>query len=159
MPLETIEAYERLGEHLSALDAVIDAFAVAHGYSVTRRGRYPNRYLTQHGILMRGIEISMGDDERGQRFDQFFPEIPYIIWGGAWVDDLSARKRYCSPHLRTYPLPFSTLKRILPRYLDHFHSYLSAVTEEFIRSCGTVSELVPGPQIRDLPVPPPADEP
>src|SRR5438067_3752765 len=154
MPLDSIEAYERLGEHLTALDAVIGAFAVAHGYSVSRRGRYPNRYLTQHGIVMRGIEISMGDDERGQRFDQFFPEIPYIIWGGAWVDDLSARKRYCSPHLRTYPLPFSALEHTLPCYLDHFHLYLSSVTEDFTRSCGAASELIAGPQIEDLPIAP-----
>ena len=150
MPLDSIEDYERLGEHLTRLDAVIDAFAVAHDYNVTRRGLYPNRYLMQRGPLMRGIEISMGDDERGQRFDQFSPEIPYIVWAGAWIDDWTIRTRLSGPHIKTWPIPFSALERHLSAYLEHFHSYLSTLTEGFIRACGTASKLVSGSSVSEL---------
>jgi hypothetical protein len=132
------------------MDARLEAFATAHGYTMIHRGRYPNRYLSQHDIVMRSIEIAMDMDERGQRFDHFFPEIPYIVWCGAWIDDTSTQARFSSPHLETWPIPFSALERDLTAYLDHFHSYLASVTEDFIRTCGTASKLVLGPPVSEL---------
>jgi hypothetical protein len=43
MPLDSIEAYDRLGEHLAVIDAPLAAFAAKHGYTVYPRlsgGRY-----------------------------------------------------------------------------------------------------------------------
>src|SRR5690349_3976419 len=141
MPLDSIEDYERLGEHLAAIDAPLLAFATAHDYVVSRRGRYPNRRITQHGLVMRSIEIAMDVDEHGQRFDRFFPDIPYIVWGGAWIDDLSAQTRFNSPHLKIWKIPFPRIARDLGIYLDHFHSYLSGLTENHIRAYGATSHL------------------
>jgi hypothetical protein len=145
MPLDTLEDYERLGEHPTAIDAPLEAFAAAHGYAVIRHGHYPNRRITREESVVRSIHISMDMDERGQRFDHFFPDIPYIVWGGAWVDDFSIHTRFASPHIRTWAIPFSVLVRQLPVYLDHFHFYLSTLTEAFIRDCGITGELVSGP--------------
>jgi hypothetical protein len=145
MPLATIEDYDRLGEHLAALDAPLAAFAASHGYAVQRHGRYPNRRLIQHGPIVRSIHITMDVDESGNRFDHFFPEIPYIIWGGAWIDETAAQRRLSSPHLETWQIPFSALVHTLPRHLEHFHSYLSALTEQYIRECGTSSYLASSP--------------
>lgn len=141
MPLASIEDYERLGEHLTALDAPLAAFAEAHGYAVQHHGRYPNRRLTRRGTVVRSIQISMDVDESGERFDHFFPDIPYIIWGGAWIDDPAAHRRLGAPHIETWKIPFSILVQTLPRHLEHFHSYLSGLTEAYIRQCGICSYL------------------
>src|SRR4029077_19804980 len=124
MPLNSEQDYERLGEHLAEIDAPLAAFATAHRYVISRRGRYPNRRITQDGRVTRSIEIGMDMDEHGQRFDDFFPEIPYVVWGGAWVDDSSTHTRFSGPHIRTWALPFSVLVSHLAVYLHHFHSYL-----------------------------------
>jgi hypothetical protein len=141
MPLDSIEDYERLSEHLTAIDVPLGAFAASHGYTIEHHGRYPNRRLTQRGPLVRSIHITMDVDESGKRFDRFFSDIPYIVWGGAWIDDHVAHIRISSPHVETWQVPFSSLVRTLPMHLDHFHSYLSAITEDYIRGCGTRSPL------------------
>jgi hypothetical protein len=141
MQLDSMEAYKRLGEHLAAIDAPLESFAAAHQFTVVRHGRYPNRRITQEGPVVRSIHITMDMDERGERFDHFFPDIPYIVWGGAWIDDDVKHTRISSPHIETLQVPFSTLVRTLPMQLEHFHSYLSALTEDYIRACGTRSPL------------------
>ena len=150
MPLNSLEDYERLGEHLTAIDAPLEAFAAAHGYTVIRHGHYPNRRLTQDGPVVRSIHITMDVDEYGQRFDHFFPEVPYVVWGGAWIDDWTIHTRFSSTHIKTWPIPFSALERHLSAYLEHFHSYLSTLTEDFIQAYGTASTLVSGPSVSEL---------
>jgi len=145
MPLATIEDYNRLEEHLAALDAPLATFAASHGYTVQHHGRYPNRRLIQDGLIVRSIHITMDVDKSGNRFDHFFPEIPYIIWGGAWIDEPAALRRLSSPHIKTWQIPFSALVHTLSRQLQHFHSYLSALTEQYIRECGTISPLIAPP--------------
>jgi hypothetical protein len=92
----------------------------------------------------------MDVDEHGQRFDRFFPDIPYIVWGGAWIDDRAIHTRFASPHIRTWSIPFSGLACHLGVYLDHFHSYLSTLTEDFIRQYGTASVLGSGPPVSEM---------
>ena len=100
--------------------------------------------------MVRSIQIVMDMDEHGQRFDHFFPEIPYIVGGSAWIDDHSTHTRFSSPHIGTWVIPFSVLAHHLTVYLDHIHSYLSALTEDFIRAYGTASKLVSGPSVPEL---------
>lgn len=148
MPLETLEDYERLGEHLLAIDQPLAEFAAAHGYTVlplSAGGRYPNRRIAQEGLINRSIHVSMADRPDGQRFDRFFPDIPYTIFGGAVIDDQAQRKRWHAPFLHTREIPFSSLLRVLPVYLEHFHEYLSRITVEQIHTFGYTSSLsVPG---------------
>jgi len=141
MPLDTPEDYERLGAHLAEIDPPLLAFAEANGYTVGHRGRYPNRRLTQVGPILRSIEISMDHDKHGKPFERFFPAIPYIIWGGAWIDDHRLHSRWCSPSIRTWAIPFSTLVQTLSLHLDHFQHYLSGFTEGSIMAYGIVGPL------------------
>jgi hypothetical protein len=41
-----------------------------------RGGLYPCLSLTQRRAVTRSIQIDMGFDRNGERFDEFFPEIP-----------------------------------------------------------------------------------
>jgi hypothetical protein len=144
MPLNTLEDYERLGEHLYAIDAPLASFAAAHGYTVyppLSGGRYPNRRITQEGLIFRSIHVAMADQPDGQRFDHFFPEIPYTIFGGAWIDDQQTYKRWHSPFLTTREIPFSRLLLTLPFYLDYFHDYLTRITEDQICACACTTSL------------------
>ncbi|HEY2710872.1 MAG TPA: hypothetical protein VGI60_00015 [Chthoniobacterales bacterium] len=150
MPLDSLKDYERLGEHLAAIDSPLEAFAAAHRYTVIRRGHYPNRRITQEGPVVRSIHITMDIDEHGHRFDRFFPEIPYIVFGAAWIDDWAIHTRFSSPHIKTWAIPFSALQRHLTVYLHHFHSYLSALTEDCVRAYGTASQLASGPPVSEL---------
>ena len=148
VPLNTEEDYERLGEHLRAIDGPLADFAAAHGYTVYSRlsgGRYPNRRITQTGIVSRSIHIAMADQPDGQRFDRFFPEIPYTIFGGAWIDDHEQHLRWSAPFLHTREIPFSSLLGVLPVYLVQFHDYLSRLTAEHIYACAYTSPLSPLP--------------
>jgi hypothetical protein len=142
MPLETPEDYEHLGAHLAEIDPRLIAFAEAHGYRVHRHGHYPNRRVTWEGPVLRTIHISMGlTPDGGARFEEFFPEIPYTIFGCAWIDDHATHTRWSSPNIRTWAIPFSTLVHTLALHLSHFHDYLSGFTESRIMACAIASPL------------------
>ncbi len=148
VPLDTPEDYERLGEHLHAIDRPLTDFAAAHGYivrSLLSGGRYPHRRIAQDGVISRSILIAMADQPDGQRFDRFFPEIPYTIFGGAVIDDHAQHLRWHSPFLHTREIPFSSLLSVLPVYLAQFHDYLSRLTAEHIYACAYTSPLSPLP--------------
>jgi hypothetical protein len=146
MPLNTQEAFERLGEHLNQIDAPLQAFAVRHGYTIYPKlsgGRYPNRRITLEGHMLRSIFIGMEEKQflDGGRFDQFFPEIPYSIGGFTWIDDKETKTRWSGPYMNVRNVPFSTLIQTLELHLNEIHTYLSHVTESYIRTCNSKSPL------------------
>jgi hypothetical protein len=147
MPLNSPEDYEKLGEHLTGIDIPLAAFAACHGYTVCSRraGGYPNRRINHEGIVMRSIIIEMDVAADGQRFDQFFPDIPYTISSAAWIDDFQALTRWRGPFIAFRGLPFPVLVRTLQLHLDHFHRFLSTITEDYIRACAQISALSPPP--------------
>ena len=148
MPLESQEDYERLGEHLVQIEPALAAFAGEHGYDVYPRlsgGRYPNRRITHIGTLRRSILISMDLAPNGERYDRFFPEIPYSVGGGTWIDDESTLVRWHGPWLHIEGIPFASLVGTLQHHLRHFHSYLCEVTEEYVRTCNRTSRLEASP--------------
>jgi hypothetical protein len=142
MPLDTLEDYERLGAHLAEIDPALIAFAGIHGYTLHRSGHYPNRRMTHEGPVIRTIHISMDLTHDGNtRFEEFFPEIPYTIFGCAWIDDHATHTRWSSPNIRTGGVPFSTLVHTLSLHLTHFHDYVSGFTESRVMACAIVSPL------------------
>ena len=144
MSLNSPEGYERLGEHLTRLDAPLAEFAAQNGYTVNPRlsgGRYPNRRITQEGRLLRSIIIQMDCDLKGERYDQFFPDIPYTVWGGAWIDDFEQATRWFGPSVRIEAVPFSVLTRTFDLHLNHVRDYLSTVTEQYVMACGRTGHL------------------
>lgn len=148
MPLDSIEDYDRLGEHLAEIDAPLAAFAAKHGYIVDPRlsgGRYPNRRITQEGSIFRSIHITMDEMPSGERYDRFFPDIPYTMWGGAWIDDHERHIRFSCASIVIRAVPFTLLVRTLQLHLHHFHGYLSGLSEDYIRACAHTSPLRPLP--------------
>jgi hypothetical protein len=144
MPLNSVEDYDRLGEHLAEIDVALGAFAAKHGYTVCPRlsgGRYPNRRITREGSVFRSIHITMDDMPNGGRYDHFFPAIPYTLWGGAWIDDHKERIRWHSASIHIRAVPFTLLVLTLQLHLDHFHRYLSGISEEYIKGCACTSSL------------------
>jgi hypothetical protein len=93
MPLDSPEAYERLGQHLSAIDPIMEAFCRETGFTRRTVGvpRYPTRRLYLHQEVSWCIELYMEEDESGHRYDHFFPDIPYTLGGLAWLDRDSHR--------------------------------------------------------------------
>ena len=131
-----------LGKHLTVIEADLADFAGKHDYTVyppLSGGRYPNRRISKIGSVIRSIHISMDDAPNGERFDQFFPDIPYSIFGMAWIDDLDQKKRWHAPSLGIEGVPFSALTHALPLHLAHFHGYLSAISADYIKACARIS--------------------
>jgi hypothetical protein len=139
MPLNSSEDYERLGEHLTQLDAPLAEFAAQYGYALYPKlsgGRYPNRRTTKEGRLMRSIVIQMDCNPKDERYDEFFPDIPYTLWGGTWIDDSHQKTRWIGPSVNIKGVPFSALTRTFDLHLHHLHEYLSRVTESYVMACG-----------------------
>lgn len=148
MPLDSIEDYDRLGEHLAEIDAPLAAFAAKHGYTVYPRlsgARYPNRRITQEGSIFRSIHLAMDEMPSGHRYDRFFPTLPYTMWGGARIDDREHHLRFHGAGILIRAVPFTLLARTLQLHLHHFHSYLSGISEDYIRACAHTSPLSPLP--------------
>jgi hypothetical protein len=144
MPLDSLEAYERLGEHLAQIDAPLAEFSARYGYTLYPKlsgGRYPNRRITQEQKVMRSIHIQMDLTLEGNRYDQFFPEIPYTTWGGTWIDDFTRKIRWLGPSISLQRIPFSNLRADLNLHLNHFHGYLSGISEDYVKACCCIVPL------------------
>jgi hypothetical protein len=85
------------------------------------------------GVLRRSIQITMDVSADGERFDRFFPEIPYTVFGAAWIDDEDTLTRWYAPSIRLEGIPFLRLTSILPHCLRHFQAYLESLDEATIR--------------------------
>ena len=144
MPLDSIEDYELLGLHLTEIDSTLVEFAERRGYVLAEPhsgGRYPNRRITQHAQIYRTIHISMDLTPRGERFVQFFPDIPYTIYGGVWIDDHDRGVRWHGPAIRLSAIPFRALVYMLKNHLEHFDAYLQTVPADYIIACDCSSAL------------------
>lgn len=145
MPLETEADYEQLAAHLREIDLIVEPFSQAHGYRLMRwplGGRYPNRMMDrQCGRVTQSIQITMDLRPDGERFDRFFPDIPYTVFGAAWMDDSATRTRWSAPTIRNENIPFTVLLRVIPIYLSHFDTYLSSLNEDSIRAFQATSKL------------------
>ena len=145
MPLITEEDYLRLSEHLCVIDEFLDGFHAEHGYICQPWplcGRYPNRMLYRtDGSIQQSIQVTMDCDQDGERFEHFFPAIPYTVFGATWIDDKRNLTRCYAPSIRLDRVPFTRLVSILPHVLSHFHRYLSDINEEAIRAFESSSEI------------------
>ncbi len=140
----TQEEYEELGKHLNKIDIKMNLFAGEHGYNLydkTSGGRYPNRRITRIDTAHRSILITMDTKENGDRFSEFFPDIPYSIYGAAWIDNYDACIRWHCPKLTIDRLPFSELFSNIDFHLSHFHSYLMSISDDYIIRCNQKSQL------------------
>ena len=84
------ESFNELRKHLARIKPSVQRFCDEHGFkeaSISSIGRYPRiRVVRQHGAVQQWLDLSMGLDENGRRFTEFFPDIPYELGAGAFVD-------------------------------------------------------------------------
>jgi hypothetical protein len=146
MPLESSEDYERLNQHLWELEPVAKDFANTNGYEYgppLTNGLYPKLRMrrTKNG-LSQNINIDMEFTEpQEERYEEFFPAIPYSIFAGSWIDDLDERVRHHGPHAGIRRTPFSAVRRSLQEFLVFFHAHNESITPELIYACGLKSPL------------------
>jgi hypothetical protein len=139
MPLDSPEAYERLGEHLCAVDPILEEFCRETGFARRTTGisRYPMRRLDLHREVSWFIELRMDEDERGERYDTFFPDIPYTLSGGAWVD--REGRRYADVSAVTFSrLPFQQLPSRLPDGLRDTWQRIQRFSLDYLLARGPV---------------------
>jgi hypothetical protein len=141
MPLNSPEDYVRLGKHLEEIDDVWQRFLSESGYSdnTGALGRYPHRsaVLILDGVC-RKIDLQMEEDSDGQRFDEFFPDIPYLLWAGAWLDEGGVRY-YDRGFLVFEHLPFSRVKQILAESLGQAAQRIARATVSSLKESTTRS--------------------
>jgi len=152
MPLDSPEAYERLGEHLCALDPLVEEFCRQTGFvrRTTGISRYPMRRLDLHRQVSWFIELRMGEDEHGQRYDHFFPDVPYWLSGGAWID--LEGYRYGSEGIVTFQgVPFCLLGARLASDLRSTWERIRGFTPDYLVSLGPRVKLNLHPKIEIVP--------
>jgi len=145
MSLESREDYVRFNEHLWELDSIIKSFAELNGYEYDpplTNGLYPKLRLwrIKDGISQ-NINLDMGLTDREERFDEFFPSIPYSVFAGSWIEGQEERIRYHGPHVGIRRIPFSKLKRSLHEILNHIHNHNEMVTPDLVYACGMKSPI------------------
>ncbi|HYG33171.1 MAG TPA: hypothetical protein VEC99_00215 [Clostridia bacterium] len=152
MPLDSPEAYERLSQHLSAVDPIIEDFCRETGFTRQTTGisRYAMRRLVLHREVQWFIELRMLEDEHGQRYETFFPDIPYWLGGGAWLD-LNGY-RYGSDSVITFErLPFRLLVSQLAEGLRTTWQRIRGHTVDQLVSLGPRVKLNLHPRIEIAP--------
>jgi len=152
MPLDSLEAYERLGEHLSAVDSIVEEFCRETGFvrRTTGISRYPMRCLDLHRQVSWFIELWMEEDEHGQRYDHFFPDIPYSLAGGAWID--LEGYRYVSDGVATFQrVRFRLLTSRLAADLSSAWERIRGFTPDYLVSLGPRVKLNLHPKVEIAP--------
>ena len=145
MPLDSLETYDRLGEHLRAIDPYLAQFCRESGFERRTTGvsRYPTRRLDLYRQLNWWIELRMEEDEHGQRYDHFFPDVPYSLCGGAWID--LDGYRYGSETVTGFKrLPFRLLAPSLPAELRSTWERIRGLTPEYLVTLGPRVKLNQG---------------
>jgi len=137
MPLTALEDYERLSEHLREVDPIIDDFCRQTGFSRQTTGisRYPMRRLVLYREVQSWIELRMLENGQGERYDRFFPDIPYWLGGGGWVD--LQGYRYATDPVYTFDkLPFRLLVPQLASGLISTWESIRGITVDYLVSLG-----------------------
>jgi hypothetical protein len=132
MPLTSPADYVRLGEHLSAIDPVLTAWASEHEFARDFKcGRYPRRVYRRAGEVGAFLDIEMERDTSGDNFDHFFPEIPYSavlgVHHGAQCAQMAGRRIALFRGL-----PFTRLVSELPLHLRACDTLLSKYTKDYL---------------------------
>jgi hypothetical protein len=77
----------------------------------------------------------MDHDFNDEKFDEFFPDIPYTLWAGAWLDE--GDWRYSNEGFRVFErLPFSRVKEVLADSFAQAARRLEPITESSLKDSG-----------------------
>jgi hypothetical protein len=132
------EDYERLGEHLKAIDPILERFCQRHGFyrQLGGLGRYPRRRIERTGDFKLFFALGMELTPENKRFTEFFPEIPYhLVFGGGFDEGES---RYFIRLWAFHHKPFSRLPNELEGHLEDGLSRMASMSREYLRANGQV---------------------
>jgi hypothetical protein len=137
MPLDSPEAYERLGEHLKVIDPIIEDFCRETGFVRRTVGlsRYPARLLDLRREVRWCIDLRMDENAGGVRYDEFFPDIPYTLSGGAWLD-LDGNRYFDVGNIAFTRLPFRQLPERLGEDLRQTWDRIRHFTPDYLVALG-----------------------
>jgi hypothetical protein len=123
MPLDSVQAYERLGEHLTALDAPLAAWTETRRFTrYLHTGRYPERRYYRHTTTPQAfLSVSLQRGDTGERFDEFRPDLPYCACLGFFLPRPDPRSKRI---ILFHHVPFERLQRKLDLLLEPADSYL-----------------------------------
>src|ERR1700677_2944719 len=83
------EDFIKLRKHLSTVRPIIDEFCRAHEFACVNPlslGRYPRIRIEKAGDINRWLDLWMGLDKDGKRFEKYFDDVPYDLSAGAYAD-------------------------------------------------------------------------
>ena len=152
MPLDSPEAYERLSHHLCEVDPIIEGFCCKTGFARQTSGisRYAMRRLVLSRDVQWWIELRMLEDENGERYDEFFPDVPYWLGGGGWVD--LKGYRYATDRVDTFErMPFRLLAPKLAEGLQSTWDSIRGYTVDYLVSLSPKVKLDLHPRVEIVP--------
>jgi hypothetical protein len=86
--------FAHLCEPLNEVRPIFNEFCAAHAFVYVPKlalGRYPRIRITKPGRWQRGTnelyyDLWIDEDENGNRFEEFRPDLPYSLYAGSFVD-------------------------------------------------------------------------
>jgi len=120
----TEEDFIKLRVHLEHIRPLVDQFCKKHGFQRIEGssvGRYPRIRLQRCDGITLWLDLWMGLDSEGQRFNRFRPDIPYELSAGAFVDEQSENGdswRFQKSFVIWQALPFSNVADALSEALE-----------------------------------------
>ena len=95
------------------------------------------RRLVLHREVSWFIDLRTDEDERGERYETFFPDIPYTLTGGAWID--REGRRYANVSVVAFSrLPFTLLSSRLAADLRETWQRIREFSIDYLLARGPV---------------------
>ena len=136
MPLDSPEAYERLGVDLLKLDPFLDDWTQQRGFvRYFHTGRYPERrYYRESTQVGSFIQLCLQRRDNGERFEEYGPDLLYDCVIGFSVNpcpDPRGRRIILFHHI-----PFTRLESELSQLLAPIDTYTDCYSIEHLERTG-----------------------
>lgn len=137
----TVEQYEALAMHLTAVDPILESFCSEHGFErqLAALGRYPRRRVVRTRAIQAYFDLQMDLDPKGELYSEFFLEVPYSLGSGVWLDREGCRwgaRLWCFRGV-----PFDEVIGILPRVLHRDVEWINGWTADRLIAFGAKRHL------------------
>ena len=138
MPLDSPEAYEKLGVDLRKLDPFLEEWTQSRGFvRYYHTGRYPERrYYHKTASVCAFIQLCLQKRDNGERFDECGPDLLYDCVLGISLEpppDPRGRRIILFHHI-----PFARLESECSQLLAPTDSYIARYSVEYLDRTGEV---------------------
>ncbi|HOY59217.1 MAG TPA: hypothetical protein PK640_13920 [Verrucomicrobiota bacterium] len=139
--------FDALSEHLREVRPIIDDFCARHGFAYMPRaaiGRYPRIRIAREGSTKLYFDLQMELDEKGQRFEQFRPDLPYALCAGASIVEDDGSKygvRFQKGFICFSGRPFEQVAAVLQSEMEKHLPTLEAWDARYLKENGEKIQL------------------